>query len=90
MGIMLFLPLTALAAFLVGLDRRGKGRILAFVFGSLATAVWLWVVVALVVVNRPFCFREILYNQRWPSSWFPVPLGLSRDRYIDKPAISRR
>ncbi|SEN30785.1 hypothetical protein SAMN04489859_100445 [Paracoccus alcaliphilus] len=54
MGIMLFLPLTALAAFLVGLDRRGKGRILAFGFGSLATAVWLWVVVALVVVNRPF------------------------------------
>ena len=52
MGIMLFLPLTALAAFLVG--RRGKGRILAFGFGSLATAVWLWVVVALVVVNRPF------------------------------------
>lgn len=54
MGIMLFLPLTALAAFLVGLDRTGKARTLAFGFGTLATAVWLWVVVALVAVSRPF------------------------------------
>lgn len=54
MGATLFLSMTALAAFLVGLDRRGAARLLAFGFGGMAAAVALWVMAALIAVYRPF------------------------------------
>ncbi|MEF9602224.1 hypothetical protein O4J55_07700 [Paracoccus sp. PXZ] len=53
MGTTLFLSMTALAAFLVGLDRKGTIRLLAFGLGGMAAAVALWVMVALIAVYRP-------------------------------------
>lgn len=54
MAISLVLSWAAIAAFLVGLNRQGKTRLLAFGLGSVAAAVSLWVVVALIAVSRPF------------------------------------
>ncbi|MEG4642955.1 hypothetical protein ACDP63_16085 [Paracoccus sp. P2] len=46
--------MTALAAFLVGIDRKGAIRLLAFGLGGMAAAVALWVMIALIAVYRPF------------------------------------
>ncbi|WP_170166995.1 hypothetical protein [Paracoccus methylarcula] len=53
MPILLLLPIAAVAAFLAGWDRHGLPRLLLLTFGIFAAAIWLWIAIAFLAVNRP-------------------------------------
>lgn len=53
MPILFLLPIAVIAALLAGWDRQGLPRFLLLTFGIFAAAVWLWVAIAFLAVNRP-------------------------------------
>lgn len=54
MPILFLLPIAALAALLAGWERHGLPRFLLLSLGVFAAALWLWIAIAFMAVNRPF------------------------------------
>ncbi|WCR02805.1 hypothetical protein [Paracoccus saliphilus] len=53
MPILFLLPIAVIAALLAGWDRQGLPRFLLLTLGVFAAAIWLWVAIAFLAVNRP-------------------------------------